>query len=175
MPSVRAEWADLSINNIRIAGKKLHIDNLLTTILFVVVGTSISLLALIPIVLAQLLMLTVVAVMTISYYRNWRGTGKAILGVLIGLGSLSTGFVLYVVLSRGTTDDAIARGEAPPQRFDFFMFGPVIGVLFSMGALLYFYRFKTKDTTDIEKYFSYSLLCAMTIAMVFSYCFNFQV
>ncbi len=112
--------------------------------------------------------------MTISYYKNWRDTAKAILGILIGFGSLSFGFVLYIILSRGTPDGAIARGEPPQQRFDFFMFGPVIGLLFLMVALLYFYRFKTKDTTDIEKYFSYLLLSAMTIAMVLSYCFNFQ-
>lgn len=165
---------DISVNKNIISDKKFHIDNLLTTILFILVGTSFTFLTLIPFILTQLLMLTLVAIMTISYYKNWRDTSKAILGILIGFGSLSFGFVLYIFLSRGTTDDAIANGEPPPQRFDFFMFGPVIGLLFLMVALLYFYRFKTKDTTDIEKYFSYLLLSAMTIAMVLSYCINFQ-
>ncbi len=112
--------------------------------------------------------------MTISYYKNWRNISKAILGILIGFGSLSFGFVLYVISSRRTTQDAIANGEPPPQRFDWFIFGPLIGLLFLIVALIYFYRFKTKDTTDIERRFSYFLLSTMTIAIVLSYCINFQ-
>ena len=77
-----------------ISDKKFYIDNLLTTILFILVGTSFTFLTLIPFVLTQLLMLTLVAIMTISYYKNCRDTSKAIPGILIGFGSLSFGFVL---------------------------------------------------------------------------------
>jgi hypothetical protein len=165
---------NISVNKNMIVDKKFHIDKLLTTILFILVGTSFTFLTLIPFLYTQAIMLTLVGVMVISYNKNWRDVGKVILGILIGFGSLSFGFVLYVISSRGTTQDAIAKGEPPPQRFDWFIFGPLIGLFFLLVALIYFYRLKTKDTTDIERYFSYFLLFALTIAMVLSYCINFQ-
>lgn len=165
---------DISLKKNIIADKKFHIDKLLTTILFILVGTSFTFLMLIPFILTQLLMLILVTIMAISYYKNWHNIGKAILGTLIGFGSLSFGFVLYIILSLRKTDDTIASGELPPQRFDFLMFEPVFGLLFLMIALLYFYRFKTKDTSLIEKYFSFVLFSVMTIAMALSHRINFQ-
>lgn len=175
LPNVIGNWADvLSLNKNIITDKKFHIDNLLTTILFILVGTSFIVLTLIPFLYIQAMMLTLVGLMVISYNKNWRDLGKAILGILIGFGSISFGIVLYMILTSWTTKRAIENDEAPPQRFDAVIFGPLFGLLFLLLALLYFYRIKTEDTTNIERYFSYLLFGAMTIAMVLSYCVNFN-
>ena len=112
--------------------------------------------------------------MTLAFFKNWLDTAKAILGILIGFGSLTFGIFLYVVSTTGKTTDAIIRGEPPPQRFDWIIMGPVIGLLFLMVSLLYYYRFKTKDTTSIEKIFSYVLFFTQIFAVTLSYCFTFQ-
>jgi hypothetical protein len=155
-------------------GKKFHPDTLLTILFFALIGTSFIFLTLIPFIQSQLIILALVTAMAIGYYKNWRDIAKIILGILIGFGSLTFGFVLYVIMSQDISHDAIKRGEPPPQRFDFVMIGPVFGLLFVMLALLFFFRFKTLDTTNIERPFSYLLLGAVTIATILSHWLNFR-
>lgn len=107
--------------------------------------------------------------MAMCYYKNWLEVGKVLLGILIGFGSLVFGFIFYMFLTSGQAETAITRGESPPQRFDLIMIAPIFSLLFLIVSLLYFYRFKTKDTTNIEKCFSIILTGLSVVAIVLSY------
>ncbi len=78
-------------------------------------------------------------------------------------------------MTSGTGDEAIARGESPPQRFDLIMVAPFIGLLFFMVSFIYYYRLKEKDVTMIERKFSYILFFTQLIGLIISYCYTFEI
>ena len=120
----------------------------------------------------QLIILLAVIIMTISYHYNWVDLAKALLGVTISYGSFIFGYIVYMALPNESVDRAKLNNEPPPQRFDIFIFGTVLGLFFLFLTLLYYYRLRESKNTKLEKYFSYSLLISVTIALLLSFWLN---
>ena len=144
---------------------------MLTTLLFIIVLICLVFWELVGNRVSQLILFTLSGLMAVGFYKNWLDLGKTILGLLIGFGSLTFGIVAYIILPHLSKDDGL-RHEG--RGFEIVIVGGLIGILLLLFALLYYYKFKEKQTPRLEKYFSYILFIGVTIAFSLTFCFSFN-
>ena len=132
-------------------------DNIISTLLFIVFIFTYSIFAYNVGILGTSILIIAFTIMALSYHKSWMDLANALIGIVISIGSIIFGVLVYFNLPNNPNENH-AQNEFPTMRLDFLLVAPIFALFALFLTLMYYYNFRDFKNKKLEKYFSFSLL-----------------